>query len=129
MARLFLAMVEAMGGLEPLLDHALATWLALGRRSRALHYYRIYARDGWRCLIPGCTARRGLQAHHMHYRSHGGPEDGANLVTLCVVHHKHFVHGGLIGVSGDAPDGLVFDMGVGRFASGDVKLAGGQARL
>ena len=35
---------------------------------------------------------------------------------------SRMVHGGLIGISGDAPDGLVFDMGVGRFASGDVKL-------
>jgi len=73
-------------------------------------------------MIPGCTARRGLQAHHMHYRSHGGGEWGWNLLVLCVVHHKHFVHGGLIGISGEAPHELVFDMGVGRFASGDVKL-------
>jgi len=119
-ARLFVAMVEVMG-LEALLDHALATWLRLGRT--ASRYHRIYARDGWRCMIPGCMARRGLQAHHMHYRSHGGGEWGWNLLVLCVVHHKHFVHGGLIGISGEAPDGLVFDMGVGRFASGDVKLA------
>jgi len=121
-ARLFRAMVEAMG-LEALLDHALATWLGMGRT--ASRYHRIYARDGWRCMIPGCMARRMLQAHHMHYRSHGGGEWGWNLLVLCVVHHKHFVHGGLIGISGDAPDGLVFDMGVGRFASGDVKLPGG----
>jgi len=31
-------------------------------------------------------------------------------------------HGGLIGISGEAPDGLVFEMGVGRFASGDYFL-------
>ena len=118
-ARLFGAMVHAMG-LEALLDHALATWLRLGRTTS--RYQRIYARDGWRCMIPGCMARRQLQAHHMHYRSHGGGEWGWNLLVLCVVHHKHFVHGGLIGISGEAPDNLVFDMGVGRFASGDVKL-------
>jgi len=49
-------------GLEALLDHALATWLGMQQKT---HHYRIYKPDGWRCAIPGCTARRGLHAHHV----------------------------------------------------------------
>jgi len=118
-ARLFVAMVEAMGGLEPLLDHALRTWLAMEQRGQD---YQIYQRDGWRCAMPGCRARRGLHCHHVIFRSHDGGDDAWNLLTLCVVHHQYLVHRGLIRIQGQAPDRLVFEMGVGRFASGDVKL-------
>jgi len=119
-ARLFRAMVEAVG-LEALLDHALATWLGMQHKS---HHYRIYKRDGWRCAMPGCTARRGLHAHHVQFRSRRGGSRAWNLLTLCVAHHQYLVHAGLIRITGKAPDRLVFEMGVGRFASGDVKLTG-----
>jgi len=118
-ARLFQAMVEAMGGLEALLDHALVTWLGMQQKS---HHYRIYKRDGWRCAMPGCTARRGLHAHHVQFRSRRGGGRAWNLLTLCVAHHQYLVHAGLVRITGRAPDRLVFEMGVGRFASGDVKL-------
>jgi len=118
-ARLFRAMVEAVG-LEALLDHALVTWLGMQQKS---HHYRIYKRDGWRCAMPGCMARRGLHAHHVRFRSRRGGGRAWNLLTLCVVHHQYLVHAGLVRVYGRAPDRLVFEMGVGRFASGDVKLA------
>ena len=120
-ARLFVAMVEARG-LEALLDHALATWLGMQHKT---HHYRIYQRDGWRCAVPGCRARRGLHAHHVRFRSHRGGGQAWNLLTLCVAHHQYLVHAGLIRITGEAPDRLVFEMGVGRFASGDVKLASG----
>ena len=118
MARLFVAMVGAMG-LEALLDHALVTWLAMEQRGQD---YQIYRRDGWRCAMPGCRARRGLHAHHVIFRSHDGGDEAWNLLTLCVVHHQYLVHRGLIRIYGQAPDRLVFEMGVGRFTSGDVKL-------
>ena len=118
-ARLFLAMVQAVG-LEPLLDHALRTWL--GMDDTTSDHYRIYKRDGWHCAMPGCTARRGLHAHHVRFRSHDGGDEAWNLLTLCVVHHQYLVHAGLVRVFGRAPDRIVFEMGVGRFASGDVKL-------
>jgi hypothetical protein len=118
-ARLFGAMVGALGGLEPLLDHALRTWLALEQRGAD---YAIYRRDGWRCAMPGCRARQGLHAHHVIFRSHEGGDEAWNQLTLCVVHHQYLVHKGLIRIFGRAPDRLVFVMGVGRFASGDVKL-------
>ena len=119
-ARLFQAMVEAMGGLEALLDHALVTWLGMQQKS---HHYRIYKRDGWRCAMPGCTARRGLHAHHVQFRSRRGGGRAWNLLTLCVAHHQYLVHAGLVRITGRAPARIVFETGVGRFASGDVKLA------
>ena len=100
-------------------DHALRTWLGMEQTS---HHYRIYQRDGWRCAVPGCTARRGLHAHHVRFRSHRGGGQAWNLLTLCVAHHQYLVHAGLIRITGRAPNQLVFEMGVGRFASGDVKL-------
>ena len=120
-ARFFLAMLHAVG-LEPLLDHALRTWLGMEQET---HHYRIYERDGWRCAMPGCTARRGLHAHHVRFRSHDGGDEAWNLLTLCVAHHQYLVHAGLVRVFGQAPDRIIFEMGVGRFASGDVKLTAG----
>jgi hypothetical protein len=121
-ARLFLGMV-AHWGLEALLDHAIATWLEAGRRFRD---YADFERDGWRCTVPACTARRNLQSHHIVFRSAGGSDAGWNRTTLCAWHHQRGVHDGLVGIRGRAPDGLEFTLGVGRFASGDVRL--GSAR-
>jgi hypothetical protein len=39
--------------------------------------------------------------------------------ALCAAHHQRCVHGGVIHISGRAPDGLVFEMPLGRFRSGD----------
>jgi len=51
-----------------------------------------------------------------------------NLLTLCVAHHQYLVHAGLIRITGEAPDRLVFEMGVGWFASGDVRIPRSRAR-
>jgi hypothetical protein len=45
-----------------------------------------------------------------------------NLTTLCAAHHQRGVHTGLIRISGHAPDALVFELPVGRSASGDRVL-------
>jgi hypothetical protein len=48
--------------------------------------------------------------------------DDANLTTLCAAHHQRGVHVGGIRITGRAPDGLVFELPLGRFSSGDRAL-------
>jgi 5-methylcytosine-specific restriction endonuclease McrA len=38
-------------------------------------------RDGWRCRFCGRT-NVGIEAHHIVYRSHGGPDTLDNLICL-----------------------------------------------
>ncbi len=57
----------------------------------------------------------------MLFRSAGGSDDLANLTTLCAAHHQRCVYGGVIRISGRAPEGLVFEMPLGRFRSGDSR--------
>jgi hypothetical protein len=99
--------------------------LTEGLDSADLREYRVLERDGWRCTVPGCTSYRNLHAHHVVFRSAGGRDEDAKLTTLCAAHHHHGVHTGVIRVSGRAPDGLVFELPVGRFASGDRVIATG----
>ncbi|MBI5851573.1 MAG: HNH endonuclease [Planctomycetes bacterium] len=46
---------------------------------------KVFARDGQACA--NCKSRRGLPAHHVHWRSKGGPTAPGNLVTLCARCH------------------------------------------
>jgi hypothetical protein len=62
-------------------------------------------------VAPGCTSRRGLKAHHLHYRSRGGLDDEWNLATRCGWHHRAGEHGTLLRVKGEAPLGLTFRLG------------------
>ena len=100
--------------LEVMFDHAIASWWVPTPRA-----HLVFARDGWRCTVPGCTSQRNLHAHHVLFRSAGGSDDDQNLTTLCAAHHQRCVHGGMIRISGRAPDALVFEMPLGRFGSGD----------
>jgi len=128
LARLFRACLSSVarrlgtgpgGALEAMFDHAIATWWVSTPRK-----YRVFARDGWRCTVPGCTSQRNLHAHHVLFRSAGGGDDLANLTTLCAAHHQRCVHMGTIRISGRAPDRLVFEMPLGRFRSGDLRVHG-----
>jgi 5-methylcytosine-specific restriction endonuclease McrA len=56
---------------------------------RELHR-AVLKRDGWRCQV--CGGRRGLEVHHIHFRSRAGPDDEQNLITLCTRCHRQ-VHG------------------------------------
>ena len=47
---------------------------------------KILERDNWRCQF--CGTRSNLQVHHIIYRSHGGPDDEDNLITVCVTCHE-----------------------------------------
>jgi hypothetical protein len=40
------------------------------------------------CIFSGCGTRRFTVAHHLIWRSHGGPHELENLVLLCTGHHK-----------------------------------------
>jgi len=107
--------------LEAILDHVLATWAAagLGGRRAIPPEHRVFARDGWRCVVPGCTSHRNLQAHHVRFRSAGGSDALFNLATLCAAHHQRGVHGGHLRIHGTAPGRLRFEMPLGTWRSGD----------
>src|SRR6267142_2515252 len=74
--------------------------------------YRIFERDGWRCRVPGCTSRSGLNEHHIIFRSQQGSDDEDNLVTLCVGHHQEGLHARHLSCSGRAPDHLCWELGI-----------------
>jgi len=96
--------------LEAMLDHAIQVWSRADERAR--REYRIFERDGWRCAVPGCTSYRNLQLHHIVFRSQGGGDEPENLITLCAWHHQRGVHGGLVRITGRAPDRLRFELGL-----------------
>lgn len=52
-----------------------------------------FERDGWKCRQ--CLSTSGLHPHHLVYKSHGGPDTLANLLTLdwrCHrMHHDGFL--------------------------------------
>ena len=99
--------VPSWVGFLALLEEFVLTWDASPPRRQD----RIYAREGWRCLAPGCSARRNLEVHHLVYRSRSGSDDGANLVCLCAFHHRRGEHEGRMEVRGRTPLGLLWRLG------------------
>ncbi len=100
---------EALGAM---LDHVLAVWDGLEGDKKVAARHRVFARDGWRCAVPGCTSMQNLHAHHIRFRSAGGPDALENRITLCAFHHLRGVHAGLLRCVGRAPDGLRWEMGI-----------------
>jgi hypothetical protein len=94
-------------GFERLLDHARRTWEGLPR-----HRDPVFARDGWRCAVPACTARRELHDHHVVFRSQGGGNGRDNRITICAAHHLRGIHAGTVRASGTAPDEITWELGV-----------------
>jgi hypothetical protein len=72
--------------------------------------WRVLERDEHRCSIPGCSQRRGLEVHHVVWRSRGGSDHMDNREVVCHGHHKA-IHAGLIRVRGKAPHGLIYELG------------------
>ena len=93
--------------------HAAAAEEAPHRRE-----HRIQARDGWQCAMPHCRSRSGLHGHHIRFRSHGGPDDDWNLITLCAGCHR-LLHDGKVAIRGTAPLGLTIF--VGRYEDGSPR--------
>jgi hypothetical protein len=98
--------------LVTLTQHFVKTWGTAERAARTLHQ-RILARDRHFCQVPGCS-RAAVHAHHIIFRSQGGTDDPSNLVSICAAHHLRGIHGGLLRVTGSAPDGLVWEFGLKR---------------
>ena len=118
--------VPLWAALLALLQEFAATW-DVDRAQRRPWARKIYNRDGWRCMAPGCTSRRNLEVHHVLYRSRGGDDRPESLVCLCRFHHQMGEHGLLAKVRGEAPLGLVWRLGRdgrgGRFRN-DLRLTG-----
>jgi hypothetical protein len=68
---------------------------------------QIFARDGFRCCVPGCRSTRNLDIHHLIAQSQGGPHALWNCICLCSGHHRA-LHAGLLTITGRAPFELVF---------------------
>ena len=117
--------VPEWAALLALLGEFVATW-DIDLANRRPSSQRIYVRDGWRCMAPGCTSRRNLETHHVVYRSQGGGDELENLVCLCRFHHQMGEHGSLARVRGVAPLGLVWELGKngigGRFRN-EIRLS------
>jgi hypothetical protein len=99
-------------GLLAMLEDFVHTWDPV-HKPRPPSRDAVFVRDGWRCTAPGCSSRRHLEAHHLRYRSHGGDNALANLVTLCCFHHQRGEHGGLAAATGRAPLGIFWRLGRG----------------
>jgi hypothetical protein len=112
--------------LDVMFEHVFEAWTAgssgIGRiggldglgqeRVRAAH--RVFARDGWRCTVPGCSSYRELHDHHIRFRSAGGSDAESNRTTLCAWHHLRGVHAGpaRLRLRGRAPRRLHFELGL-----------------
>ena len=86
---------EALGAM---LEHVLAEWRV--DDVKVLRRHAIFARDRWRCVVPGCTSMRNLQDHHIVFRSADGSDEPENRVTLCAWHHLRGVHAGIVRITG-----------------------------
>ncbi len=110
--------VTGSDALEAMLDHVITAW---GRR--ITREFRLFDYYGWRCATPGCSSRRNLHDHHIVFRSAGGDNSLENRVPLCAFHHLRGVHQRLIKVTGEAPDGLRFELPLETFVSGDRRYS------
>ena len=73
---------------------------------------KILRRDGYRCVVPGCTSRSELEVSHNRPRSLGGTNDPENLSTVCHAHHRHGIHAGYVSITGRAPHALEIRLGL-----------------
>jgi hypothetical protein len=111
--------LDPAGCLFKVARHFVETWGPLLERPNTPRN-RVMERDGWWCKTPGCS-RPAAQNHHLVFRSHGGGEDPGNRVALCAPHHLRGIHGGLIRVSGTAPDRLVWELASGAPLGGSTR--------
>jgi hypothetical protein len=98
---------EALGAM---LEHCFEAWGA--RDGTVAKKHSVFARDGWRCAVPGCTSMDNLHDHHIRFRSAGGSDEMDNRITVCAFHHLRGLHEGTLRCVGRAPDGLRWEMGI-----------------
>ncbi|MDQ3336083.1 MAG: HNH endonuclease [Myxococcota bacterium] len=64
---------------------------------------KVFHRDHFACVVPGCRATRHLDLHHLVHREHGGDHSMGNLSVMCFgCHQRH--HAGQLTITGRAPD-------------------------
>ncbi len=68
---------------------------------------KVFHRDHFACVTPGCRATRHLDLHHVRHREEGGGHSMLNVCVLCFgCHQRH--HEGRLMITGRAPDHLQF---------------------
>ena len=60
--------------------------LKLDYQNYAALHRQVLERDNWRCQA--CGNMRNLEVHHIQFRSHFGPDQEENLMTLCATCHR-----------------------------------------
>jgi hypothetical protein len=83
----------------------------------------VFARDGWRCTVPGCTSQRNLHAHHVLFRSAGRPRRPREPHHALRRPSPARRARGVIRIAGRAPGALVFEMPLGASARGIAPCA------
>ncbi len=68
---------------------------------------QVLHRDGLKCANPDCNRTDDLQAHHIKFRSEGGPTSLSNEVAVCRICHA-MIHEGLLEVTGSVDSGLTW---------------------
>jgi hypothetical protein len=109
----------AWRGLERLLEDVRAEWEAQPR-----HHDPVFARDGWRCVVPVCSGRKNLHDHHLVFRSRGGDNARDNRTAVCAWHHLRGVHRGYVRACGTAPDAIHWELGVRQGGPPLLRLVG-----
>src|SRR4029077_3669235 len=76
------------------LRFACESFMETWRRARpSVAYGHIYERDRFRCQNPVC-GRSDVTPHHLRFRSRGGDDSDANVISLCAPCHLDGIHGG-----------------------------------
>lgn len=92
---------------ERMVALAVLEWTSVPR-----HRDPVFARDGWRCAVPGCRSRRDLHDHHLEFRSRLGGNEQTNRASVCAAHHHYGIHGGGgIQAEGTAPHAILWRLG------------------
>jgi hypothetical protein len=64
---------------------------------------KVFHRDHFACVVPGCRSKRHLDLHHVIHRESGGDHSMSNVAVLCFgCHQRH--HAGQLTITGAAPD-------------------------
>jgi len=74
---------------------------------------QVFARDHYRCTVPGCRSARNLDVHHIIEQARGGKHQLCNTTLLCSGHHAA-LHDGLLSMRGQAPHHIEFHWTYGR---------------
>ena len=75
--------------------------------------------------MPYCRSRGPLHAHHVIFRSRGGPDDPWNRTTLCDACHALLHDKRTVAIDGRAPHGLIVRIGLRRDGSARETWHGG----